>query len=209
MAANPIDIRAKAETPNLNKALLAARREIKNPHMDSVNPHFKSKFASLKAVYDACLPKLMEHGITVQQDLLEAEGGMRCVTTLTHEEGEEKVYGPMFFPCTRNDTQGYASASTYARRYHLMGVMCLVGDVDDDGNAASESNFKSKQMKTKYYTGLKAAAAEDDALKARELWDELNNEQRLEIWADLKHSSGVRSTIKRLLSETDGDEIND
>lgn len=62
--------------------------------------------------------------------------------------------------------------------------------------------FTSNQQKTKYYKGLKAAAAEDDALKARELWDELSSEQQIEVWNDLKHSSGVRSTIKRLLEET-------
>lgn len=57
--------------------------------------------------------------------------------------------------------------------------------------------FSSKQMKTKYWKGLKEAASEDDSLKARELWDELNQEQQLEVWQDL--SSGVRSTIKTLL----------
>jgi len=62
--------------------------------------------------------------------------------------------------------------------------------------------FKSKQMKAKYYDGLKAAAAEDDALKARELWDEMDSDQQLEIWDDLRPSSRVRSTIKKLLEET-------
>ena len=62
--------------------------------------------------------------------------------------------------------------------------------------------FSSKSMKTKYYKELKAAAAEEDGLKARELWDEMDSAQQLEIWEELKHSSGVRSTITRLLEET-------
>lgn len=62
--------------------------------------------------------------------------------------------------------------------------------------------FSSKQMKTKYYKGLKAAAADDDSGKARELWDELNNEQRLAIWRMFGDESGVRSTIKTLLEST-------
>ena len=38
---------------NLNKALVDARREIKNPKLDSENPFFNSKFASLKSVIAA------------------------------------------------------------------------------------------------------------------------------------------------------------
>jgi hypothetical protein len=65
-------------------------------------------------------------------------------------------------------------------------------------NAASA--FSSKQMKTKVWTALKDAASNDDELKARETWDELTTEQQLEVWKDL--SSGVRSTIKKLLDAT-------
>ena len=61
--------------------------------------------------------------------------------------------------------------------------------------------FSSKQLKTKYYKALKAAAAEDDSLKAKETWHEMDSEQQLEIWEELKHSSGVRSTLKKLLDE--------
>lgn len=64
--------------------------------------------------------------------------------------------------------------------------------------------FSSKQMKTKYWKQLKDAASNDDDLSCRQLWDELSNEQRLEIWQDF--SSGIRSTIKKLLEETNGQE---
>ena len=60
--------------------------------------------------------------------------------------------------------------------------------------------FSSKQMKTKVWNALKDAASEDDAAKARETWDELNNDQQNEIWRDF--SSGIRATIKQLLQET-------
>ena len=187
-------------TPELNKALAAARAEIENPHFDSVNPHFKNKFASLKAVINAVVPTLAKHGIALVQDLQTLEGGIGCFTHLLHESGEEKVFGPFIIPHTKPDAQGFASASTYARRYHLMGVASVVGDQDDDGEAASESAFKSKQLKTKYWNGIKDAASNDDSGAARELWDELDNEQREEVWRDL--SSGVRSTFKALLAAT-------
>ncbi len=187
-------------TPKLNKALVGARADINNPGFDSTNPHFKNKFASLKAVIGATIPVLAKHGIALHQDLQTSDGGIACYTHLCHESGEEKVYGPLVIPFTKHDAQGYASASTYARRYHLMGVMGVVGDEDDDGNAASEPAFKTKQAKTKSWNALKDAAAEDDTLKARETWDELTSEQQQELWREL--SSGQRSTIKKLLAET-------
>lgn len=64
------------------------------------------------------------------------------------------------------------------------------------------SAFSSKQMKTKYYNGLKAGAGDDDSGKVRELWNELNNEQRQEVWRMFGDESGVRSTINNLLEAT-------
>ena len=193
-----------AQTPKLNKALTLARLQINNPHFDSENPHFKNKFASLKAVLASVVPILADHGIAVIQDLQTMEGGIGCFTHLLHESGEEKSYGPLVIPFTKHDAQGYASASTYARRYHLQAVAGVVGDNDDDGNAASESAFSSKQLKTKVWKAIRDAASENDALKARETWDELDNEQREEVWRDL--SSGIRSTFKDLLKSTEGTE---
>jgi len=62
------------------------------------------------------------------------------------------------------------------------------------------SAFSSKQMRTKYWKGLIDAAAENDAGKARELWNEMETEQQKEVWGDL--SSGIRSAIKELLDST-------
>lgn len=60
------------------------------------------------------------------------------------------------------------------------------------------SAFSSKQMKTKVWRALKAAAATDDELKARETWDELSTEQQKEVWHNLE--SGQRNTLKTLLA---------
>ena len=70
-------------------------------------------------------------------------------------------------------------------------------------NQVQPSVWKSKQMKTKYYKGLKSFAADNDAGGVRELWNELTAEQQKDIWHDLGPSSGVRSTIKELLDATD------
>jgi hypothetical protein len=47
------------------------------------------------------------------------------------------VFGPLAMPATKPDAQGFGSAATYARRYALMAVAGVVGDDDDDANAAT------------------------------------------------------------------------
>jgi len=118
------------------QALAAAQAEMKNPPLDSVNPHFKSKFASLAGLLHSCKPVLAKHGIALVQELKEADGGVACVTHLLHESGSV-AYGPAFFPANKQDAQGYGSACTYARRYTLAAVLGLVGEEDDDANAAT------------------------------------------------------------------------
>ena len=127
------------QTPKLNKAIAAAQLEMSNPKFDATNPHFKSKFASLKAVREAVIPVFNKHGIAVVQELLTINGDAAVVTHLQHESGEQKSYGPFAVPRTKNDAQGLASASTYARRYTLQSVAGVVGEEDDDGNAASDN----------------------------------------------------------------------
>jgi hypothetical protein len=169
-------------TPKLNKALIEARVDIHNPQFDSQNPHFKSRFASLKAVIASVIPPLADHGIAVIQDLQTVEGGIACYTHLLHESGEEKTYGPLIMRATKQDPQGYASASTYARRYHLQAVGGVVGDDDDDGNSASESNFTSVAARSKLRNKLLKAIDEGDDQTVVQLSDEMDNDQKAEMW---------------------------
>ena len=119
------------------KALAAAQLEMANPGFDSQNPHFRSRFASLASVRNAVVPVLAKHGICMTQDLATVDKGVACTTILTHESGQQMRFGPLVMPATKPDAQGFGSAATYARRYALMAVAGVVGDDDDDANAAS------------------------------------------------------------------------
>jgi hypothetical protein len=119
------------------RAFAAAQTEMHNPGFDATNPHFRNKFASLAAVRNAVVPILAKHGICVSQDLASVEGGVSCVTILTHATGQQMRFGPLVLPVSKNDAQGFGSAATYARRYALMAVACVVGDDDDDASAAT------------------------------------------------------------------------
>jgi hypothetical protein len=107
-----------------------------NASKDSTNPHFKSKYADLTAVRDACVPFLNKHGIAVLQPVIQLENKQYIKTTLLHESGEE-------YSClteimhTQNTAQAHGSGITYARRYGLQSLVCI-GAEDDDGEKASE-----------------------------------------------------------------------
>lgn len=125
------------DSGELAAALAKAQSEMGNPKFDKLNPHFKNKFASLAAVRDAVIPVLAKHNIACIQDLTNVEGGVACTTTLLHSSGQRATLGPLKMPVSKADAQGFGSAATYARRYHLMAVANVVGDEDDDANGAT------------------------------------------------------------------------
>ena len=63
------------------------------------------------------------------------------------------------------------------------------------------SPFTSKQMRTKVYNALRDAAFDDNAHRLKECWDELENEEKMDIWRDL--SSSVRGRIKKMQESKD------
>jgi hypothetical protein len=118
-------------------ALAKAQAEMQNPGFDSTNPHFRSKFASLASVRNAVIPVFAKHGIALMQDVQTVDGGISCTTILTHASGQQMHFGPLVLPASKSDAQGFGSAATYARRYAMMAVAGVVGDDDDDANAAT------------------------------------------------------------------------
>ena len=146
------------------EALSAAQAEMQNPSFDAVNPHFKSKFASLKEVARVARAALAKHGVFVGQEITGEGSLIYCTTKFLHKSGEVLSFGPTPFPVPRNDPQGYGSATTYARRYSLSAALCLVGDDDDDGNAAT--NAVSKPITEKQAAELEALIEDVGADKA-------------------------------------------
>ena len=118
-------------------ALAAAQMQMGKAVKDSANPAFRSKYADLASVMDACMGALNANGICVYQPTVDDEGGRYVETILGHISGETlKCRVPLIVQ--KNDMQGYGSAVTYARRYGLMS-MAGIAPEDDDGNAASKA----------------------------------------------------------------------
>lgn len=179
----------------LAAALAKAQAEISNPKFDSQNPHYKNKFASLAAVRNAIVPAFAKNGLSLLQELTTTpEHCISCLTIILHSSGQSMRLGPLVMPASKADAQGYGSAATYARRYALLAAAGVVGEEDDDANAAVS---KPENGTTEYITEKQAAD-----LKA--LIDEVGEtEDRFIKWARIQAlgklpASAYSNAVKKL-----------
>lgn len=143
-----------AEKPSINAKFVRAYAEMANPPLDSVNPHFRNKFASLKAtlkvIRDACKPQ----GIAYIQTIHYGEPTNTITSFVLDEDSDDKIAlstFPLVFPA---DPQKRGSELTYAKRQLAQADWGLVGDPDDDAEAASKPE-QPKQAQQRDYSRLK------------------------------------------------------
>lgn len=159
----------KTEAPTgpqtLAEALAAAQSEITDPAKDSVNPHFRSRYADLATVLKTVRPVLAKHGIALTQTTQVDEQGRLLLVTRLHWRDEE-LCGYYPIQPVKADPQGYGSAMTYARRYALQAIVGVAADDDDDGNAASAAPSKPAHDELAEVIGKVKACNSLDDLKA-------------------------------------------
>lgn len=203
---------------NLIESLAKAQSEMTHAHFDQTNPHFKSKFASLKSVIDAVKPALNKNGIFLLQVSHPVETGVGIETIFC--KGDEKLStGIVVAPVDKANAQGLGSALTYAKRYSLAMATSISADSDDDGNAAAANPPKNstgrkpqsvtrqvieqegivvdEEKKNGYVTGLVEAINSDDNDGLKELLAELksDSDMKIAVWAELP--SAVRAFIRK------------
>ena len=143
-----------ADNPSINAKFVRAYAEMANPPLDSVNPHFRNRFASLKAtlkvIRDACKPQ----GIAYIQTIHYGEPTNTITSFVLDEDSGDKIAlstFPLVFPA---DPQKRGSELTYAKRQLAQADWGLVGDPDDDAEAASKPE-QPKQVQQRDYSRLK------------------------------------------------------
>ena len=204
------------EIGELAKALAVAQGKITGALKDSDNPFFKSRYADLASVWDACRSALSANGIAVIQMPEHSDSGVAIVTTLAHASGQ---WMRSTLPLTPKDhsPQAMGSAITYGRRYALAAAVG-VAQVDDDGNAASGRDTRTQKekdthspkpdgwdrqdskMTTEYMQRINKAIAEDKDVM--EIWDEVRQGDQAFITAVWSKLSGpVKDTIKDLMAK--------
>lgn len=146
------------------KAMCQAQPKLRVAIKDSANPFFKSKYADLQNVWEACKEAIHGSGLSVVQIPTHIDGEPALETVLLHTSGQW-VSGVYPLSPTKKDPQGVGAAITYARRYALAAVVGVVYDDDDDGETAHgrakvTPDGKTATKKPKYTDEQTARAGE-------------------------------------------------
>lgn len=129
------DVETSEQVGELFGALAKAQGEIRNAAKDSANPHFKSKYADLSSIADACRVPLSKNGLSVIQ-IPHNQGDDVAVTTILGHSSGQWIKGRIAVKPVKFDAQGAGSVITYLRRYALAAMAGVAPGDDDDGEAA-------------------------------------------------------------------------
>lgn len=190
-------IETSADTAKLDEALAKAQGEIEAASKDRNNPAFKSRYADITSVWEAARPALAKYGISVTQWPIHADDSRLHIVTRVAYKGEW-IRAHFSIPVTKQDAQGYGSATTYAKRYALAAALGVVADDDDDGNAASQkpayeprkavAPMPPTDLETvgdtfirKFNEAETAEAFEEEVTKARAAWSRLNTSDKAKV----------------------------
>ena len=88
------------KTQTIAAALAAFQKELPVFDLDGTNPHFKSKYATLKNVTKNVMPMLAEHGFSFTTGSFVDNGLLVLDAHLLHESGESRS---MQFPITETN----------------------------------------------------------------------------------------------------------
>ena len=118
-------------------ALAKAQLQIEPASKNATNPHFRSHYADLASIWDACRGPLNTNGLSIVQFPCDGEVGRTGLCTMLLHSSGEFISEVVTTRSQKDDPQGLGSALTYLRRYALAAVVGVTATEDDDGNAAS------------------------------------------------------------------------
>lgn len=139
-----------AQTPvSIEARFAAAWADCENPPLDSSNPHFRTRFASLKATLDVIRAACTKHGLAYRQSIQAPTDGTPplLISSLIDADGNTMPLGALIVDRPANP-QAFGSNLTYAKRQLAQVDWGITGDPDDDANAAA-SAAKTKAHATR------------------------------------------------------------
>jgi len=199
----------------LSAALAKAQAELKPAPQDATNPHYNSKYADLKAVWESVRPVLAKYGLAVVQlpEAMSASKTVGLTTRLIHESGQW-IESTACIPIAKDDPHGFGSGLTYLRRYALASLLGVISEADDDGNKAIKKPDSAKQVAVDSFEAMgeeEKKFLQDKAIVLIDLFENpgpdkqapgayyieqrFDQEEKLAIWSLLP--SALRREIKK------------
>ena len=138
----------KTDKKPLAAAFAAALAEMPSPTLDKTNSAFgKFRYASIGSYLETCRPHLARFGLSMSSEYQPTpDGNLMCWTLIRDETGETLSLAPVPVKVDLAQPQKTGSAMTYARRYSISAALGVVGDEDDDGNAAMPQEPKRSMV---------------------------------------------------------------
>lgn len=130
----------------LFEALAKAQKNFKPAELDRVNPHFKSKYASLASVQEVYRDALSDNGLCIIQNVIFKDNSYYLQSILAHSSGQS-IQNEFKLLVTGGNMQSLGSAITYAKRYSISALIGIVADEDDDGNASLPPDNNTQKPK--------------------------------------------------------------
>lgn len=138
-----INFRHSDQMDQVFAALAEAQKIMDGAKKDATNPHFRSKYADLESVMDACRVPLATNGLAILQPT-SANGPKVTVTTLIGHKSGQWIAADLEMTSAQNTPQGIGSTITYGRRYGLSSMVGIAPE-DDDGNEGSMAGSREAQ----------------------------------------------------------------
>jgi len=185
-------------------ALAKAQSEMEGAKKDANNLYFKSDYATLFSVWQACRDPLTKNGLSVIQTTGNGGDKITVYTTLAHSSGQW-VRGALSIRPGKTDPQTLGSCITYLRRYALASMVGL-SPLDDDAEAAMSDARKqvprtvTQQPETHadVKTGMKAYL--DSMAKAKAHLNKLTGSDDVYYSAlkyfDIQHANDMKDMVK-------------
>jgi hypothetical protein len=189
------EITSELRPAKIAAAFVKAQSQFHAALKDSVNPHFKSKYADLSSVIDAVKDALAKNDLAFMQPLTSDDIGFMITTVLIHASGESISVGTMRVPVLPQDllnAQKVGASITYARRYHLASAFGISQE-DDDGNSASGNPTQQSRP-------VMAPANTPPSVRQLEYIKSIANDLNIQI-PQVKTSHEAAQVIDRLMKQ--------
>jgi hypothetical protein len=182
-------------------ALSKAQGQIENANKSSDNPFFKSKYADLASVWDACRQPLSSNGLAIIQTIDDAiEDGRVCVETLLAHSSGQWISHRIRLKPVKDDAQAIGSAITYARRYGLQSLVGIAPE-DDDGNAASGKHGNGQEANKVDNKSRQSTTIAPPSEPVRQNGDYISEAQLKRFHAITREHKWLDDEAKKLLAE--------
>src|ERR1700754_1859363 len=146
MTTSNIDMHSP-EIGKLLEALAKAQAIMRGAVEDRSNPFFKSSYADLTSVWEACREPLTTNGLSIIQTIQVLNGTNYLVSILGHLSGQW-IKSVLPINPSKPDIQALGSAITYCRRYALSALVGVCPtEVDGEQAMPKERNGEQKKKK--------------------------------------------------------------